>query len=542
MSRLKIALAQINTTVGDVYGNSRKIIDYIKRARSQCADIVAFPELALSGYPPEDLLLKKAFIRENRDSLKDIVRASKDIFSIVGFPYYDKKGIYNSAALIYDKRLIDVYHKMVLPNYGVFDEKRYFSAGNEIQVAPFGRIARIGISICEDIWHKFGPDRIAVLDGKADIIINISASPYHTGKIRERQRLIRKKALKNRAFICYCNAVGGQDELVFDGGSLVYGPNGKLFARGGQFKEELIFATLDLKSPKRTVGNITKPLSSIEEIYHGLYTGLKDYVHKNGFQKVVLGLSGGIDSALTASICCDALGSENVIAFSMPSRFSSKATINDAKILADGLGIKLIRIPIDKLYKTYIAYLRNLFKGKARDITEENLQARIRGNLLMAASNKFGWLVVTTGNKSEISVGYCTLYGDTAGGFAVLKDVPKTTVYDLARLINKKAGREVIPGSVIKRAPSAELKFGQKDQDTLPSYSILDKILDLYIEKDMSSEDISRAGFSKRLVNKVLSMVDKSEYKRRQSPPGVKITPKALGRDRRMPIVNRWKS
>jgi NAD+ synthase (glutamine-hydrolysing) len=539
--RLRVALAQINTTVGDIEKNSDKIIDYILKARDRRADVVVFPELALSGYPPEDLLLKEAFLKANRTCLKDIIRASESIFTIVGFSDYDKKGVYNAAALIYDKRLIGVYRKIILPNYGVFDERRYFWPGEKILIAPFGKAINIGTCICEDMWHPLGPHRAAALSGKANLIINISSSPYHTGKILERQRLLKDRAIKNKVFVCYCNSIGGQDELVFDGGSLIYSPGGRLLARAKQFEEDLVITDLNFKKAQKSFGRVEKLLDPIGEIYSALVLGLRDYVHKNGFTKVVLGLSGGIDSALTALISREALGRDNVIALSMPSKFSSSQTKRDTKRLAKNLGVKLITLPIGKVYRTYLSTLSRSLKGKKRDVTEENLQARIRGNMLMAFSNKFGWLVVTTGNKSEISVGYCTLYGDMAGGFAVLKDLPKTMVYKLAKYINKREGRGLIPRSIIKRAPTAELRFRQKDGDTLPPYPILDKILDAYIEKDKSRKDIIRIGFGKNLVNKVISMVDRNEYKRRQSPPGVKITPKAFGKDRRMPIVNRWR-
>lgn len=537
---LRLAIAQINTTVGDIERNSDKIINIIKRARSGKADLVIFPELALSGYPPEDLLLKKAFLKESRTYLSKIVKASRSLFLVVGFPEYRDKKIYNAAAIIYNGKLLDIYRKIMLPNYGVFDEKRYFQPGREILVAPFGKDIRITISICEDIWHTSGPHRMAVLGANANFIINISSSPYHAGKIIERQKMLKDCAIKNRSFICYCNAVGGQDELVFDGGSLVFGPKGSLIARGKQFEEEILFTDIDFKSPRRSTGRIEKILSPIDEIYSALVAGVRDYVKKSGFKAVILGLSGGIDSALTAAICVEALGKDKVIALSMPSEFSSSRTKRDTIKLACNLGIKLVTLPINKIYGSYESTLKKEFKGTRKGIAEENLQARIRGNMLMALSNKFGLLVVTTGNKSEISVGYCTLYGDMAGGFAALKDVPKTMVYRLSGYINKKEGGAIIPKSIIKRAPSAELRFNQKDQDTLPPYPVLDKILDSYIEKNKSVEEIVRSGFKRSLVNKIVSMVDRNEYKRRQSPPGVKITPKAFGRDRRMPIVNRW--
>ncbi len=538
---MRIAIAQINPTVGDIAKNADKIINYILKARDGRADIVVFPELALCGYPPEDLLLKSPFLKKNESELKRIIDASRDIFAIVGLPDSNKSAVFNAAALIYNKRLIDLYHKIILPNYGIFDEKRYFHPGNKVPIIPFGKDVNIGVNICEDIWHASGPHRTAVVSGKARVIINISASPYHAGKILTRQEILKERAKKFNIFICYCNLVGGQDELVFDGGSLVFRPDGSLLARAKQFEEDLIFADLDIEKAKESIGRIEKLLKPVNEIHSALVLGLRDYARKNGFKKAVLGLSGGIDSSVSASICCEALGRDNVIGIFMPSKFTSVRTKKDTKRFTKNLGIKLISLPINNIYKTYLATLKRSFKGRKANVTEENLQARIRGNTLMALSNKFGYLVITTGNKSEISVGYCTLYGDTAGGFGVIKDVPKTMVYKLAGYINKKAGSEVIPNSIMKRAPTAELKFGQRDRDILPPYSMLDRILDAYIEKDKSKEDIIRLGFNRRIVNRVISMVDRNEYKRRQSPPGVKITPKAFGRDRRMPIVNRWR-
>ncbi len=537
---MRIALAQINSTVGAVKENASKIIEYIGRARANGVDVVVFPELALSGYPPEDLLLKKGFLDENKRCLKEIVKASKSIFVVVGVPAYYGKETFNGAALIYNKKLLDIYQKINLPNYGVFDEKRYFQAGDDISLASLRGGARLSVSICEDIWHPEGPHRIAKLSGGANVLINISASPYHTGKISKRHQMLKKRAIRNKAFICYCNLTGGQDELVFDGGSSIYSPNGRLIARAGQFNEDMVIADLDIKSPNASIGRIERVMPVEEEIYSALTLGLRDYVQKNGFKKIVLGISGGIDSALTAAIACDALEKESVTALSMPSKYTSKATKAFTKSLTKNLGIKTINIPIQKICDAYSTAFKKDFKGTNAGITEENLQARIRGNTLMAFSNKFGWLVATTGNKSEISVGYCTLYGDTAGGFAVLKDVPKTLVYRLAHYLNKRRGYNIIPSTIIKRPPTAELRHKQKDQDTLPPYKILDRILDLYIEKDMSKEDILRRSFKRKMVERVISMVDKNEYKRRQSPPGVKIMPKAFGKDRRMPITNKF--
>jgi len=573
MKNLRICLAQINPIVGDLKGNSKKIISFIGEARNRKADIVVFPELCLSGYPPEDLLLKPHFIRDNETELNKIIRASKSIFSIVGFPYLDKGRLFNAAAMINNGRLVDVYKKVFLPNYGVFDEKRYFTNGETCNVVDFGSEFRIGVNICEDIWHADGPQRIQALQGGARAIINISASPYHSGKIEEREVELSRRAKENHAYIFYCNLTGAQDELVFDGGSLVFDNKGRLLARAKQFSEDLLSVDLSLDYLKFALPIKRKactclPISSLkvsslpeikekewistenriedklklpDEIYSALVMGAKDYVLKNNFKKVVLGLSGGIDSALTAVLAVDALGKDNVIALTMPSEFSSAGTKNDAKEVAKRLGIKLISVPIGNIYKKYLSSLKNPFKGYKLNITEENIQARIRGNLLMAFSNKFGWLVLTTGNKSEISTGYCTLYGDMAGGFAVLKDVPKGLVYELSRFRNTQGKKAVIPESVFTRPPTAELRKGQKDQDTLPPYPLLDKIIDLYIEKDMSLEEIVKKGLNRKIVTKVVSMIDGNEYKRRQAPPGIKITPKAFGRDRRMPITNHFR-
>ena len=572
MKNLRICLAQINPIVGDLKGNSKKIISFVEEAKDRKADIAVFPELCLSGYPPEDLLLKPHFIKDNEIELNRIIRASKSIFIIVGFPYLERGKLFNAAAMIYNGRLIDVCKKVFLPNYGVFDEKRYFSHGETCNVVDFGSKFRIGVNICEDIWHADGPQRMQALQGGARVIINISASPYHAKKIEEREGELRRRAKENHAYIFYCNLVGAQDELVFDGGSLAFDNKGKLLARAKQFEEDLISVDLgldDLNFPVplkkkictclsvsslkvkllpeikekewiSTENRIEKKLELPDEIYSALVLGTRDYVLKNDFKKVVLGLSGGIDSALTAVLAVDALGKDNVIALTMPSEFSSTGTRNDAKETAKRLGIKLISVPIGNIYKKYLSSLNNSFKGYRLNTAEENIKARIRGNLLMAFSNKFGWLVLTTGNKSEISTGYCTLYGDMAGGFAVLKDVPKGLVYELSRFRNAQGEKEVIPKSVFSRPPTAELRRNQKDRDTLPPYPLLDKIIDLYIEKDMSLEEIVKKGFNRNIVSKVVSMIDRNEYKRRQAPPGVKITPKAFGRDRRMPITNHF--
>lgn len=575
MRRLRIALAQNNSTVGDLSGNMKKITRMIEEARAYDADLIAFPELALTGYPPEDLLLKPQFIKDNIELLNEIVASSEGMAAVVGF--VDKSDdIYNAAAFICNRKLAGVYHKSFLPNYGVFDEERYFRAGRDYPVFTLNG-TRIGINICEDIWYPDGPSIVQTLAG-AEVIVNINASPYHAGKWRFRERMLSTRAADNFVIVAYVNMVGGQDELVFDGHSMVFDQNGNLIARGRQFEEELILCDLNidavfrarLHDPRRRKSWVNRnidtdmvrpvflsehkersrpalpernvsPLEDLAEIYSALTLGVKDYVGKNRFSNVVIGMSGGIDSALTATIAADSLGSDNVVGVFMPSQYTSVESGEDASAIAKNLGIRLITMPIWDLFESYIKTLSDQFKGLENDVTEENLQARVRGNILMALSNKCGWLVLTTGNKSEMSVGYATLYGDMAGGFAVIKDVPKTLVYRLAEYRNKK-GLRMIPERVFKRPPTAELKPGQTDQDTLPPYDVLDLILQAYVEEDRGIDEIVSMGWSKDLVERVISMVDKSEYKRRQAPIGIKITPRALGRDRRMPVTNRYKS
>ncbi|MBC7327065.1 NAD+ synthase [bacterium] len=553
---MRLALAQINPCVGDLKGNCSKILEYIALAKEKGADIVAFPELSLIGYPPEDLLLIPKFIEENKQKLEDLSKSVDEILTIVGFVDKIRGKIFNAAALIYLGKLCGVYHKMLLPNYGVFDEKRYFSPGSAPSLFNFGNLS-FGIAICEDIWHKSGPlSKQAKMGAKLSITLN--ASPYHIGKIKERLEVARNQARDNGIFIAYVNLVGGQDELIFDGQSFIVDDRGELVAKALAFEEDLLLWDI----PKKLMSNSTengviipyhregknkpplakweaKELDVEEEIYSALLLGIKDYVKKNGFQKVVLGLSGGIDSSLTAVLAADALGRENVIALYMPSRYSSQESYEDARQLAQNLGIQFIVIPIDKLYQAYLSLLSPYFENKEPDITEENLQARIRGNILMAFSNKFGWLVLTTGNKSELSTGYATLYGDMAGGFAPLKDVPKTLVYKLAKYRNRL--KEVIPMRIFTKEPSAELKPNQKDSDTLPPYEILDPIIKLYVEENKDFEEIIALGYDSELVKKVLEMIDRSEYKRRQAPPGLKVTKRAFGKDRRMPITNKYR-
>ena len=579
MKILRIALAQINSTVGDLEGNASKIINYIKKAKKAGAQVVAFPELAITGYPPEDLLLKTQFIEDNLDALKKVRENVGDIVAVVGF--VDKKDdIYNAAAIIYNKRLIDTYHKMYLPNYGVFDEYRYFQAGTRCPIYQIGD-AWIGVNICEDIWYPEGPSMVQSLAG-AEVILNINASPYRIGKGKFRENMLSTRATDNMVIVAYLNIVGGQDELVFDGHSFILDQDGTIIARGKQFEEDLIVVDLDLEgvmmrrlhaprrrqeviklgkeafekinvpvgktlskkraTPRLRLSSLShKVLETLHEIYMALVLGTSDYVTKNGFKGVVIGLSGGIDSALVASIAIDALGKENVTGLFMPSPYTSIESKEDAYILAGNLGIKVIEVPIVSIFQSYLGTLKRDFHGFPADATEENLQARIRGNILMAFSNKFGWLVLTTGNKSEMSVGYATLYGDMAGGFAVIKDVPKTMVYELCMWKNNKTGRTVIPERVMLKEPSAELKPAQKDTDTLPPYSVLDPILKAYIEDDKSFEEILSLGCDVERAQNVIKMIDSSEYKRRQSPPGIKITQRAFGRDRRFPITNKYR-
>ncbi len=531
---IKIALAQINPTVGILEENCAKIISYIKKAKRKGADLVVFPELSLVGYPPEDLLYKNNFIDKNINFLKSIKRHAEGIVVIVGFVDKHKGEIYNSCALIQDKEIQDIYHKIVLPNYGVFDEKRYFAAGDALSLYEL-KGYRFTVSICEDAWHDEFIDLLK--DKPLDFIVNISASPFHLGKVAIREKILSRAAHQTNSFSFYCNLVGGQDEIVFDGTSKVFSPQGKLIASAKRFSEDLLIFDLDKKKkypPKKI------KIRDEQEAFSALRLGLYDYVKKNGFKKVVVGLSGGIDSAVVVSLAKITLGKENVHALIMPSCYTSKGAFDDAQKICKNLGVKYSIVGIDDILQAYIRDLKPHFKGKKPNKTEENLQARIRGNILMAFSNKFGYLVINTGNKSENSCGYCTLYGDMVGGFGVLKDVPKMLVYKLAGHINKLLGKKAIPLSVIKRPPSAELKPGQKDTDSLPPYALLDPILKLYVEDNLSLEQIVKKGFSKSLVRKIIKMVDTNEYKRRQSPVGIKITPRAFGKDRRMPITNKF--
>jgi NAD+ synthase (glutamine-hydrolysing) len=548
---LRIALCQINPTVGDLRGNARSIQDGIERARGQGAQLVLFGELALTGYPPEDLLLREDFLADTGAALHELAAAATDIVAIVGFPERAEGGVYNAAAVLRDRSVETVYRKVHLPNYGVFDEQRYFKAGaggSVVEVAG----TNVGITICEDLWIPGAPASEEAHDG-ASLIANVSASPYHAGKGLERERLFAQRARENGVWIAFCGLVGGQDELVFDGHSFVLDPDGKTVARAAQFEDDLLIYELPAGASASTPSEpgpqpaLRAPIESEEqEVYAALELGLRDYVEKNGFRGVVLGLSGGIDSALVACLATDALGPDRVNVAVMPSPYSSQETQEDARELARRLGVRMHDLAIEPAMNAYERVLSADFEGLPAGIAEENLQARIRGNLLMALSNKFGWLVLTTGNKSEMSVGYTTLYGDLAGGFAVIKDVPKTLVYRLARWRNTQGAgtdRRVsapIPASIIERAPSAELRPGQLDRDSLPSYDVLDRILHGYVELNRSRDQLIAEGLDAEDVHKATRLVDLAEYKRRQAPPGIKITERAFGRDRRMPITNAY--
>ena len=576
MHSFRLALAQINSIVGDLQGNKKQILYYMDLARSNAADLVAFPEMAVTGYPAEDLLYKTSFINENLAVTREIVRASKDIVAIVGFVDLDGD-IYNAAAIAYEGQFIDIYHKIYLPNYGVFDEDRYFHRGSTASVYEIKGVT-VGVTICEDSWHPLGP-MVSQREAGAELIVNINASPYQTGKQITREQTMSARATDHGLYVAYLNAVGGQDELVFDGSSFVFDPTGNIVARAKRFEEDLIIIDLDMDSilrsrirdpkslkdpsltpqaletckffqiseyrksnkPELAIHSGPIPISETEEIYQALVTGTRDYVRKCGFTKVIVGLSGGIDSALTTCIAMDALGADNVIVISMPSRFSSKGSVIDAEKLSENLGIDMWSIPIEEAHQAYINMLEKPFNGTNAGVAEENIQSRIRGNILMAISNKFGWMVLATGNKSEMAMGYATLYGDMAGGFAVLKDVPKTMVYKLAEWLNHRdPSMSRIPQSILDKPPSAELKPGQKDQDSLPPYDILDAVLQDYVEGDLSFNDIVSLGYDEKMVRHIITAVDRNEYKRRQAPLGVKISPKAFGKDRRLPIVSHY--
>ena len=573
MERLiRIGLAQVNTIVGDLEGNTRLICDWIGRARDEGVDVVAFPELALTGYPPEDLILKPGFVRDNIKQLEVVASATKGISAVVGF--VDEDGdLYNAAAFMNDGEVKGVYHKVFLPNYGVFDEQRYFAPGHRCPIFELSGI-RIGVSICEDCWYPAGPMAWQAHHG-AELLININGSPYHAGKRQPREEMVGERAADYGAFVAYVNLVGGQDELVFDGDSVIFGPHGDVIAHAASFREDLLLYDVDLNATAyhrphekihyeaegaarlemvvtevplpappdsqhrpKVVPRIETPLEGPAEIYAAVVLGTRDYIHKQQIPKVIIGLSGGVDSALTAAVAADALGAENVIGVRMPSRYTSPESLEDAGLVAEALGVQLLDFPIEPAHRAFEQILAGAFEGTKPGVAEENLQPRIRMTILHALSNKFGYIVLTTGNKSEIATGYGTLYGDLAGGFAVLKDITKTTVYELSRYRNSLG--QAIPDRILTKPPSAELKPGQKDQDSLPPYEVLDPILRGYVEEDLTPEELVAAGHHPETVARVIQLVDRSEYKRRQAPLGVKITPRAFGRDRRMPITNRY--
>jgi NAD+ synthase (glutamine-hydrolysing) len=578
---LRVALAQINPTVGDIRGNARKVSDQIARARDEGAGLVVFPELTLSGYPPEDLLLKTSFLDAAQMELRELASQTQGIVAVVGYPE-QADDVYNTAAVLADGDVVATYRKMYLPNYGVFDEQRYFQSGAEAAIVEVNGVP-IGISICEDIWEP-GPPAMSEALGGAQVIVNLSASPYRAGYGARRERMLVQRAVDYLAAVVFVNTIGGQDELVFDGHSLAIDQDGAILARAPQFEEALTFCTIDPRAiaaarlrdtrhrvnvrrqrrvtaiaeppvftlasittdpvaePEVVSGELADTLGPDAEIYAALRTGLRDYVEKNGFERVVIALSGGIDSALAALLAVDALGPERVTCVSMPSPYSSDGTRSDARTIAENLGVDFREIGIEQAMSAYDELLRDAFEGREPDVAEENLQARIRGNVVMALSNKFGWLVIATGNKSEMSVGYATLYGDMAGGFAVLKDVYKGQVYRLVRWRNEQAGRELVPASVLDRPPSAELRYEQRDDESLPPYDVLDQILEGYIEEDLDAAELVHRGLPAAEVERVIRMVDRAEYKRRQAPPGIKISTKAFGRDRRLPITNRHES
>jgi NAD+ synthase (glutamine-hydrolysing) len=569
---MRLALAQMNSVVGDLDGNRDRIADRIDEARTAAADLVLLPELVVTGYPPEDLLLRPGFVRAARRTVDELAGSTRGIVALVGAPHLDAD-LFNACFVLADGEVRAVYRKRFLPNYGVFDEDRYFAPGRDLILLRLGETTT-GLTICEDVWQPGPPATDLALAG-AQLVTNISASPFHVGKDREREEMLRVRARDNACFFAFCNAVGGQDELIFDGHSVVIDDEGELVARAPGFEEALLVVDVDpvaatgrrLRDVRRRAlarereqpaiatsielgvpraqATPVEPgcaplLDDLEQMRAALVLGLRDYVGKNGFGDVVIGLSGGIDSALTAALAVDALGADRVHGVSMPSRYSSEGTRTDAGRLAEALGIDFRELPIEPVVEAFGGVLAPEFAARAPDLTEENLQARVRGTLLMALSNKFGWLVVATGNKSELSVGYSTLYGDLAGGFALLKDVYKTDVFRLARRLNETAGRELIPASIMARAPSAELRADQLDEDSLPPYPQLDAVLKAYVELDRSREELSEDGFDPSVVERALAMIDRAEYKRRQAPPGVKLHPKAFGRDRRTPITNRW--
>ena len=571
MTRLRLALCQINTTVGDLEGNTERIVAALADAEAQGCDLAVFPELALTGYPPEDLLLKPGFVTDNRAALDRVAAASGSCAAVLGFVDADRD-LYNAAAVCAYGELRAVYHKRLLPNYAVFDEQRYFTPGAGTSPLVVVGGVRVGVSICEDAFSPTGPIA-AQAAGGAELVVNINASPYYANRLAERERMLATRAADASCALVYVNQVGGQDELVFDGASMVFDPNGELLARAAQFEERTVVCDVEvlpvfrkrLLDPRGRASDeplpvvevsssprVTDPadtrrapvvhvMPQVREVYEALVLGTRDYVRKNGFTDVTIALSGGIDSSLVALVATDALGPEHVHGVLMPSRYSSDHSLTDAEKLCAELGIESRVIPIEPAHAAFLDMLSPSFAGLEPDITEENIQSRIRGMLLMALSNKFGWLVLTTGNKSEMAVGYSTLYGDTAGGFAVIKDVPKTMVYALARDRNARAGRPLVPEDVLTKPPSAELRPDQRDDQSLPPYDVLDPILQAYVEDDRTRAELVAMGFDPDLVERITRLVDLSEYKRRQTPPGVRVTTKAFGKDRRLPITNRYR-
>ncbi|MGH2775333.1 MAG: NAD+ synthase [Actinomycetota bacterium] len=554
---IRVALGQLNFTVGDIDGNAARSISAIRESAERTAQVLVLPELTLTGYPPEDLVLKSGFVRANRRALSEVASHTDDLLTVLGFVDADGPHLYNAAAICHSGEIKAIYRKQLLPNYGVFDERRYFEPGDRHTLIDTGH-GVIGVCVCEDIWSPTGP-AIAQGDAGAQVVLNINASPFHKGKLDERARMLGERARRSNASIVYVNLVGGQDELVFDGGSLVIDSEGELTARLPQFQERLEIVDvplgetrslqesnidrLSLSLREADDGNaavpVTPTLDESEEVYRALELALRDYITKNGFNRVALGLSGGIDSALVACICADALGPENVLGVAMPSEFSTSHSMDDAQELADNLGIRLFTIPIKGVYHSFLETLNDSFGDEEPGLAEENLQARIRGTLLMTISNRYGNLVIATGNKSENAVGYATLYGDMAGGFALIRDLFKHEVYALCRWRNTLS--PVIPENVLAKAPSAELRHDQKDEDSLPPYEVLDPILESYIEHDEGVVEIVARGFDEQVVIDAIALVDRAEYKRRQAPPGPKVTVKSFGRDRRLPITNRWR-
>ena len=545
-AKLRVGLAQINPTVGALRENATKILDYYGQAAEAGCDVVAFPELSITGYPPEDLVLKQGFVAENQFVLAEIVKSIGETYAVIGFVEQGQKSgeLYNAAAICQNQKVVGVYRKHLLPNYNVFDEQRYFTAGIH---NPLFNIkgACVGVTICEDIWDSQGPVSVQASLG-AVLNLNINGSPFHAGKIGARREMLSSRARDGECVVAYVNQVGGQDELVFDGGSMILAADGTIVASAAQFVEELLVCDLVLPksksvaAPQQSRGQVAEPLHEDAQIFAALVLGTRDYVQKNGFKDVVIGLSGGIDSALVAAVATQALGSEHVHGVAMPSRYSSPGSVSDAELLARNLDIDIQTISIEPAFSAYLDALAPSFADRRADLTEENLQSRVRGTTLMALSNKFGWMVLTTGNKSEIAVGYFTLYGDSVGGYAVIKDLFKTKVYEICAFFNQQSGRDLIPDSTINKAPSAELRADQRDDQSLPPYEVLDPILKLYVEDDLTAQQVIEVGYDSTLVKRITRLVDMNEYKRRQGAPGVRISTKAFGKDRRLPITNKF--